>query len=183
MITVVTVLRSGSGFTVEQVRNLMYQERLHLFGRRVCMSDIDFDIPNVTRIPLAHPDWGWKWSKLELFRPKLWDQDELVLYLDPDVEVVGELTSIIKTRPEPMHVTPGLTSVMSWIAGELDETYRLFARTPKPNMAAHVDDYIWIKGVTVSTARFWNEVLPGKVLELTTGQPVPEGAALVYRLF
>lgn len=63
--------------------------------RFVCLSNTQpwQQGDGIEYIPLQDGNKGW-WSKLELFRPGLFDGR--VLYLDLDVEVVGDLTPIIE---------------------------------------------------------------------------------------
>lgn len=104
MITVACVLRSGGVYTAEWVRKLRDGVARHLTieHRFVCLSDVS--VP-CERIPLigqdqgasgrasngwiVHPRW---WSKLELFRPGLFDGP--VLYFDLDTLIVGSLDAI-----------------------------------------------------------------------------------------
>lgn len=76
-------------FHVNRLRSQVSQwyERPHRF---VCLTDAPhWEKPmDIERIPLETDLKGW-WSKLELFRPGLFD--ERVVYIDLDVEIVGPL--------------------------------------------------------------------------------------------
>ena len=75
---------------VEKMKNMVARNlpREHRF---VCLSNVK--IPCCERIPLQN-DWpGW-WSKIELFRPGLFDGDR-VLYIDLDTIIVNDLTPFI----------------------------------------------------------------------------------------
>ncbi len=63
--------------------------------RFVCLTNAPhWEQPEgIERIPLEDGNHGW-WAKIELFRPGLFD--DRVLYLDLDVEVVGDLRPIIE---------------------------------------------------------------------------------------
>lgn len=90
MITVACVLKSGGSYTSEWVRKLRDGVARHLTipHRFVCLSDVE--VP-CERIPLVEGWRGW-WSKIELFRPGLFDGP--VVYLDLDSIVVGSLDRI-----------------------------------------------------------------------------------------
>lgn len=90
MITVACVLRSGGMYDAEWVRKLRdgVARHLRLQHRFVCLSDVD--VP-CERIPLVTGWRGW-WSKIELFRPSLFEGT--VIYFDLDTVVVGSLDAI-----------------------------------------------------------------------------------------
>lgn len=90
MITYACVLRSGGIYTPEWVRKLSAQVAAHATRphRFVCLSDVP--VP-CERIELTGNLPGW-YSKLELFRPGLFDGP--VIYLDLDTLVVGDLAPL-----------------------------------------------------------------------------------------
>lgn len=137
MITVACVYWKGSFRGRERIYNetwvqklkRMVSVKLAIPHRFVCLSNVT--IPGVETIPLKH-DWpGW-WSKIELFRPGLFDGR--VLYLDLDMVIVKELSEIVYfdspfaimgVKPEPMKERDGKvvftkhnSSVMIWDANE-----------------------------------------------------------------
>jgi hypothetical protein len=90
MLTVISVLRSGSFYDAEWVRKLRdgVARNLRLPHRFVCLSDVD--VP-CERIPMMH-DWpGW-WAKLELFRPGVVTGP--TLYFDLDNIPVRDLSAL-----------------------------------------------------------------------------------------
>lgn len=94
MINVVCVLRQGGkvGYDaswVEKLKNSI-SRNLNLPYRFICLSDCD--VP-CYRIPLISTGRGY-WSKIELFRPNLFDGP--VLYIDLDNVVCGHLDEIIE---------------------------------------------------------------------------------------
>lgn len=106
MITVACVLRSGGRYNAEWVRKLRDAVAHHLTlpHRFVCLSDVDvpcerialeYDWPLLSLKRGASHDWtvapAW-WSKIELFRPGLFDGT--VLYLDLDSLVIGSLDAM-----------------------------------------------------------------------------------------
>lgn len=90
MLTLACVLRSGGEYEERHVERLMRQVegRLSAPYRFVCLSDATV---LCERIPLVMGWPGW-WSKIEMFRPGLFD--DRVLYLDLDVMVVGALDDL-----------------------------------------------------------------------------------------
>jgi len=90
MLTVATVLRSGSTYGPEWVERLRRQVQDHLpvDHRFVCLSDVD--VP-CERIELE-TDWpGW-WAKLEMWRPGTFDGP--VLYFDLDTLIVDDISAL-----------------------------------------------------------------------------------------
>ncbi len=101
MLTVACVLKSGvwkpskldGGYSFSHVERLhrKVQEHLTLPHRFVCLSDV----PGAFTVPLLH-DWpGW-WSKMELFRPGLFEGP--VLYIDLDTDIVGNIDHMVQHK-------------------------------------------------------------------------------------
>lgn len=132
MITVACVLRSGGLYDAEWVRKLRDGVARHLAlpHRFVCLSDVD--VP-CERIPLETEWSGW-WSKIELFRPGLFDG--AVLYFDLDTVVVGSLDKIAEyphqfTMAHEFNQPHLLCSTaMAW-RGDYSFIYDRFAADPK----------------------------------------------------
>jgi hypothetical protein len=96
--TLACVLRSGgSVFTPRWVLALArgVREYLPKAGPLVCLTDLRFRILGVETVPLLHGWPGW-WSKVELFRPDVFDGP--VLYLDLDSLPVGDLSDLASYR-------------------------------------------------------------------------------------
>lgn len=93
MITVACVLRSGGFYTPEWVRKLKdgVNQNLKIQHNFVCLTDVPVD--GVYCVPLQHEWPGW-WSKIELFRPRLFHRP--ILYMDLDSIVVGDLNYLIR---------------------------------------------------------------------------------------
>jgi len=97
VLTVACVLWVGdfrkTEYRPEHVERLEAMVRDHLDEpyRFVCLTNVPEKVSCET-IPLV-TDWpGW-WAKLELFRPDLFD--DRVLYLDLDVDVIGDLSDLV----------------------------------------------------------------------------------------
>ena len=159
MITVATVCRSGSIYTPELWVDRLYQQvrkwMPEVPWRFRCLTDTPMPWlfeDGVQRagwegyktIPMLH-DWpGW-WSKLELFRPGIFEG--LVLYLDLDTLIVGPLDPLIgyagRFAALSDFYTPDMAAsgVMLWAAGEVG----LYAATvrERPLMSHERSDYFW----------------------------------------
>jgi len=95
MITVAMVLRSGGQYAPAHVRALGHQVRERLKGVPHHIRVLsDQPVAGVVAVPLGHGFPGW-WSKIELFRPGVF-ADELVLYLDLDTIVTGDLAPLAR---------------------------------------------------------------------------------------
>ncbi len=83
MATLVTVLRGGGRYTPFWVERLWQGARRHApaFSRCLCLSDMEFAIPGVERVPLRE-DWPVWWSKMEALRPGLVSGTALLCDLD-----------------------------------------------------------------------------------------------------
>lgn len=131
MLTVACVLKSGGIYNAEWVRKLRdgVAKHLTLPYRFVCLSDVD--VP-CERIPLAN-DWpGW-WSKINLFRPDLFDGP--TIYFDLDTVIVGSLDAIAEyphsfTMAHEFYRPHLLCSTaMAW-SGDYSFLYTTFAKDP-----------------------------------------------------
>lgn len=129
MHTVATVLRSGGHYAADYVERIKADLEKHSPGvRLVCLSDCD--VP-CKRIPLIHNWPGW-WSKIELFRPRLFRGH--VLYLDLDTVIVGDIAPLFRDRftalPDFYRPNEGIGSgVMAWRGG-MSHLYAEFAKAP-----------------------------------------------------
>jgi hypothetical protein len=98
----------------------------------VCLTDTPtlVEMYGVRAIRLKH-DWPAVWSKIELFRPGLFDGP--VVYLDLDTVIIGDVRYLRRSRlsimVDPNGVTPFCTTAMSW---EGDDAGHLYDR-----MSAH----------------------------------------------
>jgi hypothetical protein len=94
MINIVCVLRQGGkvGYDLTWVEKLKsaVSRNLDIPHKFICLSDCDV---SVDRIPLIDAGSGF-WSKLELFRPGLFNGP--VLYIDLDTIICGNITPIVE---------------------------------------------------------------------------------------
>lgn len=192
-LTVVCVLRSGGDFTTHHVDQLRdgVARYLSLPYRFVCLSDMEVDCE---RIPLKHKWPGW-FSKIELFRPDLFDGP--ILYSDLDAIIVGPLDGIVlghrftvlrnfwaEDFNDPLRISSAL---MAWDA-PLGQIYHRFAKAPDRYIREYHTrdkwgDQAFIKTHTPIAPDRWQNKFPGKVVSfkkhVLPAERVPEGAAIV----
>ena len=99
MITVACVLRTGGVFTREWVWALKRGLARNLEHFDFIVLTDDTAVEPYWRVPLQ-TDWPKWWSKLEVFRPGLFEAGTQVLYLDLDTLPVADLSPIATT---PVH--------------------------------------------------------------------------------
>lgn len=106
MTTIACVLKSGGIYTPEWVYALKRGIARHASDYRfVCLTDAA-GLPPVWSVSLAYHWPGW-WSKLELFRPGVFEDGERVLYLDLDTLVVGDVGELV-SHDDGLRGDPGL---------------------------------------------------------------------------
>lgn len=164
MATVACVMRSGGEYRGEHVDRLRRAVARNMRGkyRFVCLDDE----------ALVHGWPGW-WSKIELFRPGLFQGR--VLYLDLDTVICGPLDELIDTEGVVMlrdfNLGTPASAVMAWDAGAMDHVYEAFRECPDPMDPRHkVDprqkvygDQSWIHRC-LQDYRYWQDILPGRVI-------------------
>lgn len=162
MITVACVYWKGKFRGREHVFNLDYiiklrnmvKRNLPMKHRFVCLSNVP--VP-VDRIPLCH-NWEGFWSKLELFRPGLFEGR--VFFLDLDVLIMQDLTPMVNFPSKfVMSATKGTpqirndkkrelhrysSSVMAWDAGVPDPLFARFTKNPAYWMQYYYGDQDFI---------------------------------------
>jgi hypothetical protein len=181
MLTVACVLWQGfrTQYTPQHVERLMIQVRGRLpenSYRFVCLSNVDVG-PVVERIPLEENWPGW-WSKLELFRPGLFE--DRVLYLDLDVVICDDLTPIVEF-PAPF------AAIQDYLKPqELNSSVMVF--DPEAGrrafdgdaVAKYAGDQEWITRAITTAGRFPKSWCPSYRLEVAkTGHP-PGAKVVVF---
>jgi hypothetical protein len=192
---VACVLRSGGTYTVADVRKLlgMVRRNLPVFDRFVCLADQNpKHIDGVEWLPLEHK-WPGYWSKIELFRPGVFEGAGRVLYIDLDTVIVGDLSDIaMRTesmigigdfyrRPPKKNRVAFASGLMLWTANAHTEIYEEFRLKSKTYMTAcRYGDQQWIERF-VPQAAFWQDVVPGQVVsyKVHCQDGVPHGARVV----
>lgn len=148
---VITVLRSGGEYNEEHAhalfRNLMRSLSIPFEFRVLTDSR---DITGLISLPLLHNWPGW-WSKLELFRPGLFQSDDRVVYMDLDTVLVGNVDWLFDFNGPmmmangPMMILRGFrkprwaSGLMAW-RGEpaASLAYHKFLKNPTKYMQRHV---------------------------------------------
>ncbi len=199
MLTVACVLKSGGEFLPTHVEALAAGVKRHLKQpyRFTCLTDIPSLVellPGVRTETLIHEWPGW-FSKLELFRPRLFEDP--ILYLDLDTIVVGSLDAIARghyfTVLENFWARDRIGSgMMAWSVEampKLARIYEKFCRAPERYMAEYVvapekwGDQAFIHHHTPVEPARWQTKYPGKVVSfrrhVLKQQRVPPRAAVV----
>lgn len=184
---------TGTKYPVEYVEKLATMVDRHLprgdTYRFVVLTDrpheVDHDAIDVSRLGLP----GW-WAKLALFDPELRD-DSYWYYLDLDTVVVGDLTPLVRQRPEfgvcrnfarlagaerwPCRYGSCLLGLAPGWGGDV---WRIFNEKPHAWMdrAGRYGDQLVLDWLA-PTATFWQDVLPpGFLLNKRDLHQFPEAA-------
>jgi hypothetical protein len=140
VLNVACVLRSGGDYTAEHVECLRRGIALNLRRpyRFVCLTDDDTLDCETARLVHQWPGW---WAKIELFRPELFANED-VLYFDLDVLIVGSLDDVILDT-EPFMILRSFwpnrrvnSSMMLW-RSDLSAIYQDFVDHPEKHMASY----------------------------------------------
>jgi hypothetical protein len=195
VLNVAVVLKSGGDFSFRHVHWLEGQIARHLTvpHRFVVFSDIPafFESTQFIRhVPLTHGWRGW-WSKIELFRPGLFDGP--VLYFDLDALIVGNIDELATAAGFVMlegfwpH-RKGLpnSSVMYWDV-DLSEIYERFLIDPPKFFDVYRTKKKWgdqdvIADLSPVRPTFWQDGFPGRFCsyKLTIkNDQIPSGASVV----
>ena len=167
MITVACVLRSGGDFTPEYVSRLQAGVAANLQEphRFVCLSDVD--VP-CERIPLITTWPGWL-SKIELFRPGLFEAG--ALYFDLDTVILGDVTPLVafdhrftmlSDFQKPVRPASG---VMAW-SGDYSRIFSEFSDdlvAEYKDFAPNFGDCGWIVSRLGHEPERFQNVLPGLI--------------------
>ncbi len=164
--------------------------------RFVCLSDLTFG----TDIILLKHKWpGW-WSKMELFRPGLFEGR--VFYIDLDTAVVGNIDDLLRYSYKRFTVLKNLSGhkgmgsgVMGWRAdwrGDFSFLYEAFLKDPEGIMAQYTSTAQWgdqgfiqdqLNAANVKRD-YWQELFPGAIksfkFDLNRGSPGPETKLVCY---
>lgn len=141
MITVACVYKSGGDYTPDYVRALKAGIDLNKtpFNRFVCLTDRPDKIQNICEvIPLKHDLKGW-WSKIELFEPNKFFENEVVVYFDLDTLILKDIHHLVSAARK--HKGPKMlrgrsvtavannypaSGIMSWRGNEMSVVYNQF---------------------------------------------------------
>ena len=131
----------------------MLKQHITLPANFYCLSDVPFDIDGVERIPLIHGWPGW-WSKLELFRPGLFDDN--VFYIDLDMAILHNIDHFVSIAdPDEFWILNSMSkntsperskavnsSMMAW-NGDYSYLYDAFCQNPKRYMKEYSVSHKW----------------------------------------
>lgn len=192
MLTVACVLKTGVWknltktveYLPEHVGRLqaLTAKYLTLPHRFICLSDTK--VP-CERIPLVH-DWpGW-WSKIELFRPGLFDGP--VLYLDLDTTIVGKINHMVQHNAFTALMNLSArkrdrigSGILFW-HGDYSHIYEAFKQDPERHMARYVTSDRWgDQGFLqdhLESWVFWQDLFPNQVRSQKLDPPHAEDRIL-----
>jgi len=183
MLTVVCVCRSGGDFDWSWVSKLERScfNLLPDFHQFVCLADEAIPVtgPFVKVVPLKH-DWpGW-WSKVELFRPGLFEEGRPILYFDLDTVITRDISHLFSAidcdllllRDFYRPTTHFGTGMMGWTAGQMGDIYEFFKSRAEEGMSKFRSDQEFIQWFIRGSkaefpaigVRFWQDEFPGHVV-------------------
>ena len=181
---VVVIVKQGDKFGPEYPTRLYaaVQRHLSLEHRFVCFTDDP--VSGVPCEPLPAPLAGW-WSKLGLFKPGVFSENERVLYFDLDTIIVNSLDDIagydgqFAILRDFYHEDRQQSSVMAWVPGEA--TYLIWNWWwQKGCPVTPQGDQAWIEKM-MPGAEKWQDLFPGQMVSFKVHCKlgVPDGASVV----
>ncbi len=174
MLTVVCVCKSGGDFDSTWVRHLERScfHNIPGFHQFICLTDQEMGGSFIKTVPLEHGWKGW-WSKIELFKPGLFELGRSILYIDLDTVVCRDITHLFGAidcdllllrdfyRPQ----THRATGMMGWTAGQFADIYNAFSEDPDWFMRKYRSDQEFIHWlIPTRLVRFWQDEFPGHVV-------------------
>jgi len=175
MLTVVCVMKSGGDFDRSWVEHLERSIFTNVsgFNQFVCLTD-DPSIqgPFIKTVPLEHGWTGW-WSKIELFRPGLFEPGRSILYIDLDTVITRDIThlfgaidcDLVLLRDFYRPQTHRATGMMGWTSGEFHQIYHEFKQDAQLLMRKFRSDQEFIhQHIHPGVVRFWQDEFPGHVV-------------------
>jgi hypothetical protein len=196
MLNIACVMKSGGEFSLKHVGLLEAQVKKHLTipHKFICLTDVPafFNEPPIWYIRLLHNWPGW-FSKIELFRPNMFDGP--ILFLDLDTLIIGNIDEIVSDHRLTVlrnfwNVRRIGSAVMGWSA-DLSEVYGKFLDNAGRYMQEYQypdkwGDQAFLKDHTPVEPEFWQDKFPGRVVSyrrhclLGTGEvKVPDGASVI----
>ena len=186
VLTIATVLKTGDfkngtktiSYSPAHVVWLKSQIRRHITlpHRFVCLSDIN--IPDCEVIPLKHAWPGW-WSKIELFRPNIFNGP--VFYLDLDTVITQNINNMVKFKQDKYFLVlknlfqgEGFGSgLMAW-AGDFSKLYDIFKSNPVQYMREYSKSiYRWgdqaFLQEHLSGTVYFQDLFPGQIISYLFG--------------
>jgi hypothetical protein len=102
----IVCVKWGDKFSALYVNRLynMVKRNLSLPYRFVCLTDdAEGFIPHIDIIKLQEK-FEYCWTKIELFRPGVFSEEDLCLYLDLDVVITDSIDDVVTAQPEKKFV-------------------------------------------------------------------------------
>ncbi len=175
MLTVVCVMKSGGDFDRSFVDHLERSIFTNVsgFNQFVCLTD-DPSItgPFIKTVPLQHGWTGW-WSKIELFRPGLFEPGRSILYIDLDTVITRDIThlfgaidcDLVLLRDFYRPQTHRATGMMGWTSGQFQGIYHEFKQNAQLLMRKFRSDQEFIhQFISTKVVRYWQDEFPGHVV-------------------
>jgi hypothetical protein len=177
---ILCVYKSGGDFKPSHVKRLADQVRAYAGGTPfLCLTDKPQDIAaiGVEAMPIEPVFKGW-WSKLHVFRVP-----GPCLYLDLDVNVIGDLAPLLAAAAEhdlialadfwvegPHRIN---SSVLGW-RGDLSSIYKEFAEAPTAFMSLYSSRAMWgdqrfLADTYQDEPALWQTILPGMLASFKLG--------------
>lgn len=102
----VLCVKWGTKFPAEYVNTLfhMVQRNLTLPHRFLCLTDNPDRLDPGIGIVDLQPGFEYCWNKLELFRPGIFSDEDVLLYFDLDVVIAGNIDDLATFRPQDTFV-------------------------------------------------------------------------------
>jgi hypothetical protein len=194
VLNVACVLKSGGDFSLQHVVWLRAQVARHLSAphRFSCFTDIRGHLDRIRFVPLVNNWEGW-FSKIELFRPGLFDGP--AIFFDLDTLIISNIDDLIGDHQLTVlrnfwNAKRIGSAVMGWSA-DLSEVYGKFL----DNAGRYIQEYqypdkwgdqAFLKDYTPVDPEFWQDKIPGRIVSYRrhclrgTGEvKVPEGASVI----
>lgn len=175
MLTVVCVMKSGGDFDGSWVKHLERSIFTNVsgFNQFVCLTDDpSIEGPFIKTVPLEHGWRGW-WSKIELFKPGLFEPGRSILYIDLDTVITRDIThlfgaidcDLVLLRDFYRPQTHRATGMMGWTSGEFHQIYHEFKQDAQLLMRKFRSDQEFIhQHIHPGVVRFWQDEFPGHVV-------------------
>ena len=158
----------------------MVQQHVSIPHRFVCLSDVPVDCE---RVALLHGWAGW-WSKMELYRPNLFEGP--VFYIDLDTVVLGNIDHLLEQPQFTLlrNLSRGVgagSGIMAW-QGDQSYLYDIFKASPGKFMAEYCrhgsrwGDQGFLQE-HLKEQIYWQDLFPGEIksfyFDLKSGDPQP----------
>ena len=136
-----------------------------------CFTDYtgDFSINEINKVPLIH-NWPGYWSKMELFRPDVFPNDD-VFYLDLDTLITNDITEIATFKTEffgmrDFNMLNELSSgVLKFESKASHYIYQTFLNNPTFWMKCRGGDQEAIRKILKKTPDFMQDIFPRRMAE------------------